>query len=71
MFTDGIEEQKNKNREEFGYERIIEAYQEHCSKSPQELITEIVTAADEFREDLSRGDDFTFVSLRWTPKNKT
>lgn len=68
LFTDGIEEQKNKNREEFGYERIIEAYKEHCNRSPQELITEIVAAADEFREDLSRGDDFTFVSLRWTPK---
>lgn len=65
LFTDGIEEHKDPDREEFGYERIFEVCNEHGDKSPQEFIDELVKVADQFREGLPREDDFTFVVLRW------
>ncbi len=69
MFTDGIEEHKNATREEFGYERIIPVCEEHGDKSPNEFIEALVEAADDFRPDLPREDDFTFAIVRWDPRN--
>ena len=69
VFTDGIEEHKSPvEREEFGYERIVPLCETHGNLHPNQLIEEIVKAADEFRPELPREDDFTFVGIRWTPK---
>jgi len=69
IFTDGIEEHKSPiEREEFGYERIIPICEAHGNLHPDQLISELVKAADEFRPELPREDDFTFVGIRWIPK---
>ncbi len=65
MFTDGIEEHKNEKREEFGYERILQTCEEHGHEPSQQFIDALVKKANEYRKDLPREDDFTFVAIRW------
>ncbi|MGK5094748.1 PP2C family protein-serine/threonine phosphatase [Deltaproteobacteria bacterium TL4] len=67
LFTDGIEEHKDENRVEFGYEGITPVLEAFGDQQPQVLIDELVKAADAFRPTLPREDDFTFVCLRWRP----
>ncbi|MBF0351360.1 MAG: fused response regulator/phosphatase [SAR324 cluster bacterium] len=69
VFTDGLEEHKNAEREEFGYERILATCAEYGDLPPQQFIENIVKTADAFRPDLPREDDFTFVNIRWTPQS--
>lgn len=65
LFTDGIEEHRNLNREQFGYSRILEVCERHAQESPQQLINGIVKEANAFRPNLPREDDFTFIGIRW------
>lgn len=67
MFTDGIEEHKDAQRNEYGYERILKTMEDHGHLAPNQFIKALVADADNFREGLPREDDFTFVALRWRP----
>lgn len=66
MFTDGITEALNEKDEEFGIDRLIEVFNEACSKSlsPEEINDMILRSVDLFTEGRQQVDDQTLVVIR-------
>ena len=64
LYTDGITEAANTEREEFGRERLVSVCAEHRSESPHELAESIERAVDAFVEGVPYHDDRTLVIVR-------
>ncbi|MHC4849564.1 MAG: PP2C family protein-serine/threonine phosphatase [Planctomycetota bacterium] len=62
--TDGIWETRNKEREEFGKERVRNLLQMNRERGAQELVETIFGAVARFRGELPRQDDVTLVAIR-------
>lgn len=61
LYTDGISESRHK-RAFFGAERIQNTVRQHCDKSPNCLVSEILAAADRWSHGVHR-DDATIVVI--------
>ena len=64
LYTDGITEAENKDKEMFGLERLKEVIYENKKKSPKELRKAILDGINKFRKDYEQTDDLTFVILK-------
>lgn len=64
LYTDGITEAENKNKEMFGLERLQNIIFKNKNKSPKKLREEILKEINNFREDFEQTDDLTFVILK-------
>jgi serine phosphatase RsbU (regulator of sigma subunit)/pSer/pThr/pTyr-binding forkhead associated (FHA) protein len=64
LYTDGITEAANPDREEFGRERLVEVCSKHRSEAPLELSKSIEVAVDDFVEGVPFHDDRTLVIVR-------
>ena len=64
MFTDGLNESINNNKEEFGYNRIEELLSININCSLKKLISTINDKHDEFIQDEEQFDDITIVALK-------
>jgi phosphoserine phosphatase RsbU/P len=65
-FTDGISEAMNSHDEEWGEQKLIDTVTRCTRLSPQETISRIMQAADEFVAGARQHDDMTLVVLRAT-----
>jgi serine phosphatase RsbU (regulator of sigma subunit) len=65
MFTDGIVEAKNRNREEFGYERLKEIIVRNAGHSPEYLRDAIIQELFRFCDAGNPEDDYTMVILKF------
>ncbi len=63
VFTDGVSEAKNKNKEMFGIERTLNSLNKNKEKSPEEIIHSVKADIDEFVNDAPQFDDLTMLSL--------
>ena len=61
-YTDGLTESMNLNEEEYGPERLLEAFRVNKSKRTSELNTGILTEVDVFRQNVPYRDDVTLLS---------
>lgn len=62
LYSDGISEAMNEDREEFGDERLLEALAEWKPGTPADLCTEnVLRSVEEFRGDAEQNDDITMV----------
>lgn len=64
LYTDGITEALNKNREEYGYERFQKVLQKNISKSVSDQIKAVVADVSAFVGDESPSDDITLLVLK-------
>lgn len=64
MYTDGINEAMNANREQFGYERIEDILREYADHSATDIIEAIQDAVEAFVGDCPLEDDLTMVVIR-------
>ncbi|MEJ5360647.1 MAG: SpoIIE family protein phosphatase [Spirochaetota bacterium] len=64
VYSDGLTEQKNKDAEEFGFERLKEAFLHAQGRTAQEICDYIITIFNEFRGDVGFGDDVTVIVLK-------
>jgi len=71
MFSDGIIERKNSEREEFGMDRLIALAKEHQERSAQEILDIVFNTVFEFGEKMKWSDDATVVVIRRLPKSTT
>ena len=64
MYTDGMTEAINAFEEEFGVERLIEAFSKSCSERSEnsEIINDLMTAVTRFERE--QADDQTVVLIR-------
>jgi len=64
LFTDGISEAENPGEEEWGEEALIETVR-HCEGlTPNEVISQVIAAADTFAAGAPQHDDMTVVIAR-------
>jgi len=64
VYSDGLTEQKNKDAEEFGFERLQEAFLHAQGQTAQEICDYIIKTFNEFRGDVGLGDDVTVIVLQ-------
>ncbi|MDZ4727112.1 MAG: SpoIIE family protein phosphatase [Leptospira sp.] len=69
FYTDGAIEEKNKEDEEFGLDRLISEIISRRDKSSQEIIEEIYKIIREFSEESEQYDDFTVMILKFPETN--
>ena len=70
LFTDGITETRNKNQEEFGYEKLKNIVENHAGLRPPEIKEAIVNALYAHCESNTPDDDFTLIIIKFK-ENKT
>jgi phosphoserine phosphatase RsbU/P len=66
VFSDGVTEAFNPEREEFGDDRLVQCVRENASLCPIELLEQILTGVRRFMKDTVQHDDLTIVVLRYT-----
>ena len=64
LMSDGFPEMFNKDKELFGYERVIETYQRSADKNPEEIIRELNNAGADWSNTETPDDDVTFVVIK-------
>ncbi|MBK7631163.1 MAG: SpoIIE family protein phosphatase [Ignavibacteriales bacterium] len=64
LMSDGLPEMFNKDKEIFGYDRVIETYQKAADKFPEEIITELKNAGSDWSSTETPDDDITFVVIK-------
>jgi sigma-B regulation protein RsbU (phosphoserine phosphatase) len=67
LYTDGLTEAENVDKELFGMERIKEVITDFMG-SPQELIEAMTTAVHQYVGDIEQSDDLTLLAIKY--KNK-
>lgn len=66
LYTDGITESRNKNKEEFGEDRLIKVTQKCFDLPAQKMLESILAEVDRFSEGLEPDDDRTLVIIKRT-----
>jgi serine phosphatase RsbU (regulator of sigma subunit) len=64
LMSDGLPELFNKEKEMFGYERVMDIYKNSASKNPEEIIEELKNAGNRWTNDEAPDDDITFVVIK-------
>lgn len=65
LYTDGVIEAMNADREEYGEVRLHQVLQENASESLGDLVAKVVDDIGEFTGELPQHDDITLVMLGW------
>lgn len=65
FYTDGITEARNRQGDEFGYERLLEIVGRSENLSAEELKSRILAAVRTFADGTAYTDDMTLVVLQW------
>jgi serine phosphatase RsbU (regulator of sigma subunit) len=66
LYTDGLNESRDDNQSQFGYERIAKVCQKQASAGAINLVKRMVEAEHAFRGDLPQADDLTLLAVRST-----
>lgn len=64
FYTDGLSEAMNKEREEFGTERIIDILRQSRHLSTKEINDTLLQNVKEFSNDAEQHDDITFIVMK-------
>jgi serine phosphatase RsbU (regulator of sigma subunit) len=68
LFTDGISEARNSDREEFGMERLFGLVCKHRSASSRELVEGVLEGHAAFVGEAPQSDDLTLIAVKWSGK---
>ena len=63
VYTDGLPEATNEHQEMFGTDRIIEVLNEDPNRSPEEQLTSMAKAVDQFVKEAEQFDDLTMLGF--------
>ncbi|MCE1165210.1 MAG: SpoIIE family protein phosphatase [Bacteroidetes bacterium] len=64
FYTDGLNEAMNREREEFGMERLINIIQKHKKLTPPEISTNLINEVVTFSGNAEQHDDITLVVVK-------
>jgi sigma-B regulation protein RsbU (phosphoserine phosphatase) len=64
LYTDGVVEVFNKNKQQFGLDNLIKTFKSNLTKSPRSIINEVINSTKEFSSSDLYNDDFTLIVLR-------
>ena len=64
MYTDGLTEAMNEQREIFGEERLWSVIEANGDKDAQAMMEAILGAVEDFVKEVARSDDLTLIVLK-------
>jgi sigma-B regulation protein RsbU (phosphoserine phosphatase) len=64
MFTDGVSEMRNSEKEEYGLARVQRMLLENSHLSAEEFVEKLVTDVDNFRGEVPPHDDMTMLVMK-------
>ena len=70
LYTDGLTEAKDKERKQFGLERVEAILDTLTDKQPQEILEKVTEAVHRFVTDAEQSDDLTLLAIRYTPSQE-
>ena len=71
LYTDGLTEARNAQRQFFGLERVKEVLQGFASDGkPQTLLQTMTDAVNQFVEEAEQSDDLTMLAIRYSPQTE-
>ena len=70
VYTDGVSEAKNKDRELFGSERVLAALNQAPEASPEMILRNVRQAVDSFVQEAEQFDDLTMLCLEYKGAEK-
>jgi sigma-B regulation protein RsbU (phosphoserine phosphatase) len=65
LYTDGVSKAKNRDREPFGWERLLQCLEKEPAFSASEITARVGRTVDEFTVGVPRIDDLTMVAVRY------
>ena len=65
VYTDGVPEAQNERKEMFGTERMLEALNRNPDASPEELLSAVREAVNDFAGEAPQFDDMTMLAFRY------
>ena len=65
VFTDGVSEAMNEEKEQFGVQRILDSLNEVPDAAPEEILPHVRTSVDGFVKDAEQFDDLTMLCLEY------
>ena len=65
LYTDGITEAKNKNNDEYGYERLLEMVEKNAELSPEKIKEKIIEDLYKFCNNNPLQDDYSLVVIKF------
>ena len=71
LYTDGLTEAKNMQRELFREERVMDVLEQACQQGttePEVLLKQMQTAVRDFVKDAEQSDDLTMLAIRYQPQ---
>jgi sigma-B regulation protein RsbU (phosphoserine phosphatase) len=68
QFTDGLNEMKNSEADEFGLERIMQVAVDEAAGGARHFIKEIKRRLSEFKGDAPQSDDLTLLAVSALPE---
>lgn len=64
MYTDGLNEAMNVDKEQFGYERIKDIIKNHAKESAEEIVEALFKATEEHSKGRDQFDDTTIIAIK-------
>ena len=71
LYTDGVVESRNKEGEEYGYDRLLEALKQNRHEDAYDIHDSLIHDLHTFLGDETYDDDMTLVVLKWNGINLT
>lgn len=71
LYTDGLTEAMNRQRQQFGLERVNTLLSTAADRTPEQLLTLLTGEVDRFVEGAEQSDDLTMLAIRYTPVTHT
>ena len=67
LYTDGLTEAKNRQRKQFGLDRVHAVLKDATDLSPEQLLEKMTQEVHAFVEGAEQSDDLTMLAIRYTP----
>jgi sigma-B regulation protein RsbU (phosphoserine phosphatase) len=67
LYTDGVTEAEDTQRNLFELPRLMDAFAQHCDCTAEQLKANILTAVEKFTEGAPQSDDITLLVARYRP----
>lgn len=65
LYTDGITEATNTNKEEYGYPKLKESLEKYAEKTPEEICEGLVNDLYQFADEKTMDDDYSLLILKF------
>ena len=66
LYTDGLNEAENRQQEQYGEDRIIQLLTSHSSNNCHDIIEDLKSDTDLFRDGAEQNDDLTMLAIHFT-----